>query len=249
MVAEMVGIEVISGSSHALFDDLEGRRVGAAKLGLRGSFNIGYFSLAIVNGSRAELSQTLVLGDVVEFVSLLGFKACHARQDRAESEAETVLAAFPDIAAIAGQVKAMNLDATTSVDVMAAMVTQFLETKFGPMSSAELPTVAELLRRLERIEELTLGSPLQEVGEVGIREAAKLLGVSKTTVREYIESNMLEWRDAGTKSRPIFKIPVRSISEMKSKYRRGGIRPQPRNSTRRSRTTREYKPQILASDD
>ena len=59
---------------------------------------------------------------------------------------------YPELLEIAAKVKAMNLPADRSRDVMAGMIGEWAEQRFGQPGKAVLTILAEVVDRLDRIE-------------------------------------------------------------------------------------------------
>jgi hypothetical protein len=63
--------------------------------------------------------------------------------------------------------------------------------------------------------------------EVSTQQAAAILGCCKHTVLQYLEDGLLEWRNAAPPSsnRPVFRLTLRSVLELRLTYQRGSPRP------------------------
>jgi hypothetical protein len=83
-----------------------------------------------------------------------------------------------------------------------------------------------------RVEDLELPE------EVSADQASKILETSKHTVLRLLEEGLLEWRNAAppSSSRPVYRITLRSVLELRTSYRRGGMAsPTPATQPRRRR--------------
>jgi hypothetical protein len=63
-----------------------------------------------------------------------------------------LIAAYPELVQIGDEVKALKLSTDEAVDATLALVTQFIEKKFGPVLDLEVPTLIELTRRIACLE-------------------------------------------------------------------------------------------------
>jgi hypothetical protein len=87
--------------------------------------------------------------------------------------------------------------------------------------------------------------------EVSSQEAAAILGCCKHTVLQYLEEGLLERRNIAPPSsdRPVYRITLRSVTELRLGYQRGSSRPaRPITATkkmRRSKPASDYKPKHL----
>jgi hypothetical protein len=103
---------------------------------------------------------------------------------------------------------------------------------------AEMADRGSLLHKLDLPEEVTT------------RQAAEVLGCSKHTVLQYLEEGLLEWRNTAPPSsdRPVYRITLRSVLELRLGYRRGA-RPavplKPIKQRRRTPSHTAFKPKHL----
>jgi hypothetical protein len=98
----------------------------------------------------------------------------------------------------------------------------------GPLSApGQTAAAGTLVQRLDLPE------------EVGTGEAAAILNCSKHTVLQYLEEGLLEWRDAAPPSstRPVYRITLRSVLDLRLGYQRGSPRPRAGESSRPRRRT------------
>jgi hypothetical protein len=147
---------------------LVGVPVVEAKALLRDAWNISYFADAFVNGRQVPVAHVLCSGDRLEFVQRFGVKA---GDDKPIEEAiGEALVAYPELLEMAEKVKAMNLPADRSLDVMIGMVVEWAEQRFGPPGSSMMSVFADIGKRLQRIESildqgrLTEGQELPALG-------------------------------------------------------------------------------------
>src|SRR5207247_1191803 len=77
--------------------------------------------------------------------------------------------------------------------------------------------------------------------EVTAQAASEILGVSKHTVLRFLEDGLLEWRDAAPPSsaRPVYRITLRSVLELRLGYRVGSATRQEKDKIRPRRRTAE----------
>jgi hypothetical protein len=63
--------------------------------------------------------------------------------------------------------------------------------------------------------------------EVSVDEAAKILGVARRTVTQYMEGGLLEWRDISTpkSSGPTFRLKLESVMKLRMNYQVGEVYP------------------------
>jgi hypothetical protein len=82
---------------------------------------------------------------------------------------------------------------------------------------SQAPDGTDLIARLNLPEEVTA------------QQAAAILGCCKHTVLQYLQEGLLEWRNIAPPSsnRPVFRLTVRSVLELRLGYQRGSPR-QPR---------------------
>lgn len=114
----------------------------------------------------------------------------------------------------------------------------------GPKSAAapdqeNSPAPSDLIQRLELPEEVTA------------QQAAAILGCCKHTVLQHLEQGVLEWRNLAPPSsqRPVFRITLRSVLELRLGYQRGSPRPpqsaKPARAHRRPASAAYYQPKHL----
>ena len=109
---------------------LAGMSVFVAKAMLKDAGNISYFADAIVNGRQVPVAHVLQPGDRLEFVQRFGYKASDDRPIE-QAIGKAVVVAYPELVEIADKVKALNLPADRSLDLMAGMVAEWAEERFG----------------------------------------------------------------------------------------------------------------------
>jgi hypothetical protein len=101
------------------------------------------------------------------------------------------------------------------------------------------PAAAELAKRLDLPDEVTT------------TEAAEILGCCKHTILQYLVEGLLEWRNAAPPSstRPVYRLTLRSVLELRLGYRRGNpLPPLPVKTSRirrRSARVSDYQPKHL----
>jgi len=120
-----------------------GRKVATVKKALAALFSIPYFAEAFVNGKGTTADYALKDGDHLEFSRVFGSKGSELRPPQS-AEAEGLLSHYPELRAIGEQVKALQLDAEKSVDVLLQRVAHILERQFGPLTQKEMLTVGEV---------------------------------------------------------------------------------------------------------
>ena len=130
---------------------LVGMPVVEAKAMLKDAWGVPYFADAIVNGRQMPVAHVLLAGDRLRFFQRLGVKAGNDRPIE-QAIGEALVIAYPELLEIAAKVKAMNMPADRSRDVMAGMVAGWAEQRFGPPSKGVLAMLAEVVARLDRIE-------------------------------------------------------------------------------------------------
>jgi len=148
-------VRVVCGPNERIFA-VAGKTVGDAKTVLRDLFNIGYFAVAIVNGSCVELSRRLADGDSLEFVLPVGVKG--AGDKRKEQFAEALVDSSPNLRAIAEYVKSLALERDDAIDLTVALVGEHCVRAYGCHGAEERPILSEVVQVLvsvkDRINEL-----------------------------------------------------------------------------------------------
>lgn len=130
---------------------LVGLPVLKAKAMLKDAGNISYFADAFVNGCPVPVAHVLRSGDRLEFVQRFGFKAGDDKPIE-QVIGEALVVVYPELLEIAAKVKAMSLPPDRSRDVMAGMIAEWAEQRFGPPGKSVLAILEEIIARLDRIE-------------------------------------------------------------------------------------------------
>lgn len=130
---------------------LTGLTVATVKELLSDAWRIPYFADAVVNGRPAPADHVLSAGDRLEFRRRTGVKGGHDRNDE-EIEAESLVRAYPELFEIAARVKALDLPADRSLDVMVGSVVAWAEKRFGPPNNDIVAILKDVVARLDRIE-------------------------------------------------------------------------------------------------
>ncbi len=154
---------------------LAGLTVEAAKQQLQMCLNVPYFADAIVNGRQVPVVHLLRSGDRLEFVQRFGTKAGDGKPiERAIGEA--VVVAYPELVVMADKVKALNLPADRSLDLMVGMVVEWAEREFGPPGKSVLAILAEVVARLDRIEPPRVPMSQKEIDILEALEEGPMIG-------------------------------------------------------------------------
>ena len=139
---------------------LAGLPIVEAKAMLKDAWGIPYFADAIVNGRHVPVVHVLRRGDRMNFVQRFGIKAGNDKPIE-QAIGEALVIAYPELLEIAAKVKATNLPADRSRDVMAGMVAEWAERRFGPPGASTKAILADIVDRLQRIESV-LGTEGQD---------------------------------------------------------------------------------------
>ena len=110
---------------------LAGQRIAEAKAPLRDAWNIPYFAEALVNGRPVLVGHVLRTGDHMEFRKRYGINA-GADHPAEAVQADGLIAAYPELGRIAGEVAALGLPVADALRVMAVRVGRWLRERFGP---------------------------------------------------------------------------------------------------------------------
>ena len=154
---------------------LIGVPVAKAKAMLKDAWGISYFADAIVNGRQVTIAHRLRRGDHLEFFQRFGVKAGDDRPiEQAIGEAMVVV--YPELVEIADKVKALNLPADRSLDLMAGMVAEWAVQRFGPPGKSVLAILAEVVARLDRIESPRVPMRQKEIDILEALEGGPLIG-------------------------------------------------------------------------
>lgn len=154
-------IETTSDSRRdgVLFDGhwlpLVGLHVAQVKALLKDAWGISYFADAFVNGQQVPVAHVLRCGDRLKFVQRFGFKGGDDKPIE-KVIGEAMVFVYPELAEMADKVKSLNLPVNRSLDVMAGMVAEWAEKRFGPPGKSVLAVLAEIVDRLDRIESLRM---------------------------------------------------------------------------------------------
>jgi hypothetical protein len=163
---------------------LAGMSVVKAKALLKDAGNIPYFADAIVNGRRVPVAHVLQPGDRLAFVQRFGVKTGND-QPIEQAIGEAVLVAYPELVEIADKVKALGLPADRSLDLMAGMVAEWVEQRFGPPGMSVLAILNEVIARLDRIESSRVPWSQKEIDILEALEEGPLIGEKLATRAGY----------------------------------------------------------------
>lgn len=154
---------------------LAGLSVFQAKVLLQDTGNISYFADAILNGRSVPVAHLLGRADRLEFVQRFGVKAGDNRTIK-EAISEAILIAYPELLEMADKVKTLNLPTDRSLDLMAGMVAEWAEKRFGPPGKSVLTVLAEIVDRLERIESPRIPMSQKEIEILEALEEGPMIG-------------------------------------------------------------------------
>lgn len=163
---------------------LRGMSVFEAKAMLKDAWGITYFAEAIVNGRRVPVAHVLQPDDRLAFCQRFGVKAGND-QPIEQAIGEAVVVAYPELVEIADTVKALHLPADRSLDLMAGMVGEWAEQRFGPPGKSVLVVLAEVVARLDRIESSRVPWSQKEIDILEALEQGPMIGEKLATRAGY----------------------------------------------------------------
>jgi hypothetical protein len=181
MHIETTGLRSIppANESGVLFEGdrlpLEGLAVAEAKALLADTWAIPYFSDAIVNGCPVSVNSVLLPVDSLAFRRRFGFKGGND-QDGNKIEAESLVRAYPELLDIAATVKALDLPAGRSLDVMVGLVARWAEERFGQPGRQIMAILKDIVERLERIEAPRIPMKQKELDILEALEEGQMVG-------------------------------------------------------------------------
>lgn len=109
---------------------------------LSGTFEIDYFAQGIQNGAAVGVEALVHGGDELCFLRLFGSKG--ARRSDSQAFASSLISAYPQLTEIGDRVKAKNLGRMESIDETIRLVTELLQSQFGPTGPEQMLTIREV---------------------------------------------------------------------------------------------------------